>query len=49
MDNFATKTMVFPLFRRQELRIAVVERGELLRGLRQAKVFNDELAKVCLI
>ncbi len=26
----------------------MAERGELLRGLRQAKVFNDELAKVRL-
>lgn len=31
---------------RQKLRIAAAERGELLRGLQQAKVFNDELAKV---
>lgn len=30
----------------QKLCIAVTERGELLRGLQQAKVFNDELAKV---
>ncbi|CBN76795.1 expressed unknown protein [Ectocarpus siliculosus] len=30
---------------KEELRVAVAERGELMRGLRQAKVFNDELAK----
>lgn len=30
----------------QKLGAAMAERGELLRGLRQAKAFNDELAKV---
>eukprot|EP00903_Cladosiphon_okamuranus_P008925 g8543.t1 len=30
---------------REKLRMAVADRGELLRGLQQAKVFNDELAK----
>ncbi|CAN0483615.1 unnamed protein product, partial [Ectocarpus sp. 12 AP-2014] len=30
---------------KEELRVAVTERVELMRGLRQAKVFNDELAK----
>lgn len=35
------------LLRLQELRVALAERGELVRGLRQAKIFNDQLAEVC--
>lgn len=41
---FTWRNVISPIH--QELRIAVAERGELMRGLRQAKVFNDELAKV---
>lgn len=30
----------------QQLKVALAERGDLVRGLRQAKTFNDQLAKV---